>query len=246
MSQQVTVSRKIEFVGDANQEFNVTGDFAPARICETYNFTELALDETNKYTKTADAGGAVALASGGITLTTDGTDTDALTYAMGGIWWYPAKKPVCEMTFKVTPITTLSLFAGFTDAAAEATTLLPHGIVTATQTATATNSAGFLFDVLQTIGAKSNLNVVSSLTGGTKQYTQLALKYQLVAAAIVTVRVAVDVAGNANFYINGEQVGYHALATSTTLPLVPYFGIRNSGAAAHVATLRRVRCWCDI
>lgn len=242
MSQTVRIDRKLEIAGFGNNAQNVKGNLNPEKVFVDYHFTEKALDETNKYTVFIDTTGAVALASGGITLTTAATDALVTSYAMGGIWWYPAKNPVVEFRFKIDVITNVAIYAGFTDATTETSGLLPHAIVTAAQTATATNSAGFLFDTAQSL---SYFNRVSSITGPTKAFTQLASTRVPVAATNLTLRVAIDTDGGARYYWNGIEVGYKALATSTTVPLVPYFGIRNRTATAHVATLRYCRLWCD-
>lgn len=244
MSQTVYVDRAIKFQGDADQESNVLGNFAPNKVYKCYEFTELALDNTNLYTPYLDDTSTVALGSGGVLLTTAATDTKTATQTQGGIWWYPAKNPVVEMTFKIDVITNCAIYAGFSDAVSEASGLLPHGIVTATQTATATDSAGFLFDTRQSL---SYFNIVNSkAAGAAKAFTQLASSRVPVAATILILRVAIDTLGNARYYWNGDEAGYKALAVTTTTPLIPFFGIRNNTASAHVATLRRVRAWCDV
>jgi hypothetical protein len=241
MSQQVNIERKLKFTNWANNTPNVDGNFNPNGKYVSYDFTELALDETNKYSKYADAGGAVALASGGITLTTDGSDADALSYAMGGIWWYPAKNPVVEMRFKLNVVTTVAINCGFTDAVTEATQTLPFLISGTTVADTATNGAMFCFDTNQT----TDYWYIVNTNGGTQAGTILSSSYVPVANTDVTLRVKLDTAGNAYYFYNGIQVGYKALAVSSTTPLVGYFGIRNNSAAAHVATLKYCRYWCD-
>jgi hypothetical protein len=204
--------------------------------------TELALDDTNKYTPYLDTTSAIALASGGITLTTAGTDTKTCTQSQGGIWWYPAKNPVVEHTFSIDVITNVAIFAGFSDAVSEASSLLPFGLVTATLTDTCLDGAGFLFDTRQTL---SYFNIVNTIAG-TQAFTQLGSSYVPVAATTLRLRTAIDSDGKARYYWNGASVGSKTTAVTTTTPLVPFFGIRNNSAAAHVATLRRVEVWSDI
>jgi len=241
MGQQVKVSRELEFLGDANQEGNIKGNFAPKRKSITYDFMELALDDTNKYTPYLDTTSSIALADGGITLTTAATDTKTCSQSQGGIWWYPARNPMVEMTFQIDVITTVAIYAGFTDAVSEASSYLPFSLTTATLADKCTDGVGFLFDTNQTL---AYFNIVNTLDG-TEAFTQLSSSHVPVAATDITVRVAIDTAGNARYYWNGTECGYKALATTTTVPLVPYFGIRNNSDAAHVATLKRVRLWCD-
>lgn len=242
MSHKVVVGDSLEFVSEANNISNIKGNPAPEKLCVEYNFTELALDNTNKYTPYLDTTSTVALGSGGVVLTTAATDTKTCSQSQGGIWWYPAKNPVCEMTFKIDVITNVAIFAGFTDAVSEASSLLPFGITTATLTDTCTNGAGLLFDTLQTL---SYFNVVQT-NAGTQTFKQLASTYVPVANTNITVRTAIDSSGNARYYWNGQEVGYIPLAVAAATPLVPYVGIRNNSGTAHVLTLRRARCWCNV
>ena len=239
MSQDIRVQRRLTFSQDADQEPNTFGDFGPDRVSANYEYTELALDDTNKYTPFIDTTSAVALASGGITLTTAATDTKTCTQTQGGIWWYPNQAAAVEMKFRIDVITTVAIFAGFSDAVSEASGLLPFSITTATLTDTCTNGVGFLFDTNQTL---SYFNVVNT-NAGTEAFTQLASTRVPVAATDITIKVSLDTSGNARFYWNGTQVAYKASAVAAATPLVPFFGIRNNSAAAHVATLRRVRAW---
>ena len=242
MSQQVRVGGAIEFYGKAARYRNVKGDFDPERLMVEYNYLELALDNTNKYTPFLDTTSTVALGSGGLVLTTAATDTKTATQSQGGVYLYPAKNPAVEFKFQIDVITTVAIFVGLSDAVSEASSLLPFGLVTATLTDTCTDGVGFLFDTRQTL---AYFNVVNTLNG-TQAFTQLASTYVPVVATDLTLKVALDSSGNARFYWNGVQVGYKALAVTSTVPLVPFFGIRNNSAAAHVATLRYVRAWCDV
>lgn len=242
MSQQVSVSRNILLRGQAANTPNVEGDLNPDRKMVFYDFTELALDETNKYTKYVDTTSTVALASGGITLTTAATDTKTCSISCGGIWWYCAKNPSVEMRFQLDVVTTVAINAGFSDAVSEGTGALPFTINGTTITDTASNAAMFCFDTTQTNDYWYIVNTKANTEGG----TILASTYVPVAATDVTLKVSLDSSGNARYYYNGVSVGYKASATTAATPLIPYFGIRNNSAAAHVATLKYVRCWQDM
>ena len=242
MSQQVRVSRRLEFIGEAAQEANIFGYPGTSKICQEWNFTELVLDGTNKYTLYVDTTSTVAVGQYGALLTTAATDTKTDSIGCGGLFWRPAKNPVVEMTFALDVVTTVAINAGWNDAASEGSHLLPLLITTATLTDTATNAAMFVYDTNQTLAYWN----VANTNGGSQAFTQLASTYVPVAATYATVRVAIDTAGNAKYYYNGRETGYKALAVATTSLLVPYFGIKNETGTAHVATLRRVRAWCDV
>ena len=241
MGQQVKVYRDLQFLGNASRNPNISGNPNPDKVCVSYEFTELALDNTNKYTPYLDTTSTVALGSGGVLLTTAATDTKTCTQTQGGIWWYPAKNCIVEMKFRIDVITNVAIYAGFSDAVSEASSLLPFGLVTATLTDTCTDGAGFLLDTRQTLAYFDVVNTKNSAGA----FTQLASTRVPVAATDLTLRVAIDTSGNARYYWNGEEVGYKASAVTSTTPLIPFFGIRNNNASAHVATLRYVRLWQD-
>jgi len=241
MPRQIKITDELEFRGDAQEAANVKGNFALQRIMREWNYQELALDDTNQYTPYLDGTSSIALASGGITLTTAATDTKTCTQSQGGIWWYPAKNPVVEQTFQIDVITTVAIFAGFNDAVSEASSLLPFGLVTDTLTDTCSNGAGFLFDTRQTL---NYFNVVNT-KAATEGFTQLASTRVPVAATNLILRTEINSDGDATFIWNGVKVGVKTSAVTSTTPLIPFFGTRNNSDAAHVATLRRVRCWQD-
>ena len=243
MSHNVYVDDTLVFGAEAKTKINTIGPVDSDKIFKEYNFRELLMNATNDYTVELDTDSTIAVGSGGAVFTTLATDTRVANLGIGAVRWYPASSPIVEMKFKISLITTVAIYAGFNDAATEASTYLPHGITSSTHTATATDSAGFLFDTLQTL---KYFNVVNSLAAGSaKAFTQLASTYVPVADTYITIRVAIDTSGNARYWYNGVPVGYKATAVTSTTPLVPFFGIRNNGAAAHVGTLRYVRVWCD-
>ena len=241
MSDNVICDGRIDLRSKALTNRNVRGNLNPEKIMVEYNFTDLALDNTNKYTPFLDTTSTVALGSGGLVLTTAATDTKVATQTQGGIWWYPAKNCIVEMKFRIDVITNVAIYVGFSDAVSEASSLLPFGIVTATLTDTCTDGAGFLFDTRQT---NAYFNVVNT-KNGTEAFTQLGSTRVPVAATDLILRVAIDTTGKAIYYWDGLAVGIKANAVSTTVPLIPFFGIRNNNASAHIATLRYVRLWQD-
>jgi hypothetical protein len=240
--QQIKVFRNLVFAGDANHDRNVEGNINPDRIMREWNFKELALDETNQYTKYVDTSSAVALANGGITLTTAATDTKTCSYGFGGLNVMAAKKPYVEFKFQIDLKTNVAINVVLNDAVSEGTGALPFTISGTTITATATNGVGFCFDTNQTTARFYAVQVnATSQTGLLLSATQA----PFAAATDITLGIELDTAGNATYFINGKAVWYKALAVTAATPLVPYFGIRNNSAAAHVATVRLVRLWED-
>jgi hypothetical protein len=239
MSQEVNVNRRISFIGDADQEANIRGHISPEKLFTEYNFTELALDGTNKYTMYLDTTSTVASGAGGALLTSAATDTKTCSISCGGVFWYPANSPTCEWKFKIDVITTVAIFVGFNDAVSEGSGALPFLINGTTIGDTATDGAGFCFDTTQTTDYWYIVNTKNGTQGG----TLLAATYVPVAATQVTLRVSIDTSGNAYYYYNGVQVGSKASAVTSTIPLVPFIGIRNNSGTAHILTARYCRVW---
>lgn len=242
MSDQVKVDRHLVFQGPANYTRNVKGDMNPTRIFREWNFKELALDETNQYTKYVDGTSAVALADGGITLTTAASDTKTCSYAFGGLFIRPTKNPTVEFKFQLDVITTVAINAVLTDATAEGTGALPFTISGTTISDNVANALGFCFDTNQGTVRWYIVNCNANANAGT---LLAAAQAPFVAATDVTQRIAIDTSGNVRYYYNGVSVGYKALAVATTSLLCPYIGIRNNTATAHVAKVRYVRLWED-
>ena len=243
MSHKVYVGDSIELKEEANQKVNFKGYFNPNKIMKEWNFKELALDETNQYTKFIDTTSAVALANGGITLTTAATNTKTCSYAFGALRVLCAKNPVVEFKLQLDVITTVAVNAVLTDALTEASGALPFTISGTTISDTATDAVGFCLDTEQTTDRYYIVNTATGTQGGT---LLSAAEAPWVAATDITVRIMLDTSGNAKYFYNERQVGYKATAVTSTVALAPYVAIRNNSAAAHVLTLRYVRLWEDV
>jgi len=241
--QTVDISQFLRFRGAGDYNLNLKGNLNPHKIFREWNFKELALDETNQYTKYIDSTSAVALADGGITLTTAATNSKTCSYAFGGIHVLCAKKPVVEFKFQLDDITNVAINALLSDAVSEASNTLPFAIDGTTITDTATSAAGFCFDTAQTTDRFYIVNTKAGADAGT---LLTAVQAPFAAATDITVRIELDASGNAHYYFNGKDVGYKANAVTVATALVPYFGIKNMNASAHVATLRYVRLWEDV
>ncbi|MFA5378359.1 MAG: hypothetical protein WC455_21575 [Dehalococcoidia bacterium] len=242
MSQQIQVQRSLDFRGSAANNRNVIGPMNPDRIFMEYNFMEKALDATNRYTSYLDTTSTVALGDGGLLLTTAATDTKTASMSAGPEGIYPSRNPVVEMKFKLDVVTTVAINCGFSDENDEGSGVLPFLISGTTVADTATNGALFCFDTNQTTDRWYIVNTKAGTQGG----TLLGAAYAPVADTYVTLRVALDSSGNAYYYYNGVRVGYKASATTSTAAHIPYFGIRNNTATAHIATLRYIRLWQDV
>ncbi len=252
MSQQVTVSRRLEFKGDANQEANVRGNFATEKCYIYDDFT--GADISTYWTQVEDNGGTVAIGTtaavagsgsavnGSFTITTGGTDDDrGMLY--GSLNFIAEKNPVMEARVKISRITLASFGVGFSDAVTEGDNVQPFSVNGTTVTDTASNGAAIVFDTDADDDYFWIVNSNATSQGG----NVLGSQYVPVADTYVTLRVAIDSAGNADYFINGVQVGHKALAVAITsaATLCPYVSCINRAGAALVLTCDYIRCWQD-
>ncbi len=242
MSQQLKVSQFFHIMGGADYGLNMKGNLNPHKIFREWNFKELALDTTNQYTTFIDGTSAVALADGGLTLTTAATDAKTCSYAFGGLFVRCTKNPVVEFKFQIDDIANVAINAVLNDATTELTGVLPFLIDGTTITDAVTNGVGFAFDTKQDTDRFYIVNCNANTNAGT---LLTAAQAPFAVATNITVRVALDTAGNALYYFNAKKVGYKTLAVATTGLFAPYIGIRNNNASAHVLKLRYVRLWED-
>lgn len=113
----------------------------------------------------------------------------------------------------ISALTSQCIFFGLSDAD---TLLSAFTRTTTTTTANATNGVGFLQDAAST---NTHLYAVAVNAGGSPQ--SVALGVDVDTAKYHTYRVEIDALGNANFFIDGLQVGTILLAVATTALLTP-------------------------
>lgn len=131
--------------------------------------------------------------------------------------WKPnAGGLVMQARVKISAITNISLFVGFTDQVGTLEAPINSAASANTITTTATDAVGFFFDTSMTddyfwiAGVKAD-------TDATHANTNVAP----VAATWVVLRVEVDASGNGRFFIDGAYVGAVVNATTATVALTP-------------------------
>lgn len=181
----------------------------------------------------AAAAPAISAAAGGMVRGTTGAGAGA-SMAVNGVqlhselnWKANAGGLVMEAKVKLSAITTQQLFVGFTDqvAALEAPIIGAgggDGITT-----NATDAAGFLFDTTMTTTKFWCVGVANDVDG-----TSVNSGIAPVAATYNTLRVEIDTAGTATFYIDGVLVGTVATAVTPTVALTPVIAGFSRAAAS--------------
>ena len=210
---------------------------SPSKAVLFDDFTNNGLD-TNVWLATEGTDSATsvgAVVSGGIggvlRLTTGdaGTglaaDTEQITHKQ--LQWQASNGGLAfEARLKISAITTMWMYIGFTDTVAAALEA-PFTISTVTYTSNATDAVGFLFDTgataatIRCVGVKNDVD-------GTHVNTGLAP----VADKYATYRIEIDASGNANFFRNGIVVGYVANAVTAGADLTPTISVSKLSVAA--------------
>lgn len=151
------------------------------------------------------------------------------------------RKLVFQTRVKLSAITGISLFCGFTDQIAALEAPFESAASADTVTSNATDAVGFLFD---TDMATDNIWLC-----GVKNNTDAALQNSGLAFAadtFKTLRVEVDANEIATFFIDGVQVGTAMTGALTkTVALTPVISAFSQGAASRDVTLDYIHCAAD-
>jgi len=244
MSQQVKVERTIQFVGDANQEANVEGNFLTKRACRVDWFDQKALDETNGYTITVGgASDAVAVSGGGVigvTMLTGTGDNEVEYFAATPLVFDVTQNPALETKINVADVSGSFFFFGFSDAVTETTPNSTIDYADGTLAATATDAVGFICDGDK---ASSKLYCAYVGTGITVGVIDTGIVWTDGVSHVL--RVEIDSSCGARWYVDGTQVGYKATAC-TDVPLCAMFNAGNREAAANSIYARYLAKFQDI
>lgn len=261
--QQSTINRDKPWNGDANVAPEVRANFRKTandidRLYEGLDIQnkcisfddflgDVLADQWNAPTKGTDAqtvAPAITAAAGGTVTMVTGDDA-AADMATNGValnselnWKAGQGNLVLEARVKVSAITAVQLFVGFTDTKALE---FPVNVGAADAlTTTATDAVGFTFDT----GADTDkiwLVGVANNTDATAQNSALAY----VADTYKILRVEVTDAGVATFYIDNTQVGTAMTgAVTTTVALTPVVAAY-SGAASRTVTVDYIMVSAD-
>lgn len=121
-----------------------------------------------------------------------------------------------EARVKISAITTVALFVGFTDQIGSLEAPITSAASADTITTNATDAVGFMFDTAMStdtiwlVGVKNDVDA-------TKANSAVAP----VADTWITLKVELDTSGNATFYINGAKKGTVSAAVTATVALTP-------------------------
>lgn len=208
---------------------------------------DLILDEWNVCLGSdAQAAGAISVGiRGGVARLTSGnnsgTASDDIAMLNSGLNFLAAQGGVgLEVRLRMnTAVTGGTMGVGFTDVqSATGSTEEPSSISGTTQTTTATDGAGLLYDTAQTTdqwyswAVKNDTDTASTISG----VAPVADTYQIL-------RVEIDASGALTTFINDVQVHSVAAAITTTALLTPYVYVNATTTASVVVDIDYAAVW---
>lgn len=221
-------------LGDLGSVVTMYDDFLGKAIGATWDVQKGSDGSAANFAFNAATSGTVRATTGagaGGTMAVNGVQLD---HALN--WVASQGNLVFEAKVKISAITNISVYVGFTDqlAALEA----PVTLSGTTFTTNATDAVGFLFDTNATTATIRCVGVANDVDA-TMQNTGLAY----VAATYKTFRIEISSAGVATFYIDGVQVGTGMTgAVTTSIPLTPVVSGFATAAASRTIDVDYILC----
>ena len=254
MSQQVRVSKDLQFVGTAKHTDNVEGPMSLHMVTFCDDFLGVALDSTNDWTVAGVNSGTAAIAAPHMmTLTTGAADDDDVDVA-SALNWYGQYNACLEVRARIDDVDKTAINIGFSDATGEAADKIPMMLsgATPTLTSTASDFVGFCHDADATTTVMTGVSVKGDADGA------LISGAAETDASWFTVRVELIDNGtttDAVFYYNAsgneispadDRLGIELDAVTRTTPLCIYIGLINHGEdAANTLDVDYVKAWQD-
>jgi len=212
-----------------------------AAVVRFDDFLGKALDTTNDWTVAGVNSGTAAInvAIGGhVRITTGAADDDDVDFASDLEW--EAQKSCClEVRIANNDVDKLAFAVGFSDATGEAADKIAMMMSLAALNSVADDFVGFIWDpdcTLDTIRAVAVKNAVDQTVLNTGKV--------LTDELFVVLRVELDAAGNADFYVDGVHKGKLPKCITTTDDLCIYIGVINHGEdAANTADVDYIKAW---
>lgn len=220
--------------GDHGMNSTLMDDFLGKAIGATWDLQKGSDGATVNFAFNAQIGGAVRATTGagaGVSYAANGVQID---HALN--WRAQNGNLVFETKVKLSAITTIALYVGFTDQLA--TLEMPMTLSGGTLTTTATDAVGFLFDTAATAATYKICGVANDVDA-----TFQDIGVAPTAATYETLRVEVTAGGSALFFRNGVQVGsLVAGAVTPSIPLTPVVACFTRSAASANVDLDYILC----
>ena len=244
MSVNVRVEKSIEFTpGAASRQANVLGPLQEKKKHFKDHFIGDALD-TNLWTATLPGTSdtiAISEVAGGEVLITTGTVDDDSCMLSTAIIWNGTRNAVAEARITMDDVSGTALFVGFTDAKDEANNSIAIHYAADALTTVATEAVGFVIDADHATSSIMCASVDSDVDG-----TPVDTAIDWADGETRNLRISIDTAGKAIFYINGTPVAQIAAAvTAATLLCFTVQAMTRANDGANTVQFRRVDIYGD-
>ena len=175
-------------------------------------------------------------------ITTDTTDNET-SFLAGPLCWEDDQNAIAEFRVKVTDVSAVCLYVGFSDATFESTPDMPIDYSGGTLAAAATNAVGIVMDGDDTVNGASSI-VGVGVNGGVLE-TAIDSGTDWADGEWHTLRIELDPDGDAVFYLDGTSFGYMSTAITSATALCIIIAVANRGTAAETVYVDRVDGWQD-
>ena len=243
MPRQLFIDDELEF-RDKTHQTNVKGPMQEAKVHFHDHFTDDTLSTDKWLATVTNHTIAVNHATNRhcVLFTTDTTDNEA-SFLATPLCWEDDQNAIAEFRIKVSDVSAVCLYVGFSDATFEATPDMPIDYSGGTLAAAATNAVGIVMDGDDTVNGASSI-VGVGVNGGTLE-TAIDSATDWADGEWHTLRVELNPDGDAVFYLDGASFGYMATALTSATALCIIIAVANRGSAAETIYADRVDGWQD-
>lgn len=250
MSQQVRVERDLKFKGVASHTDNVEGRFSTREVIHKDDFLGLAIDTTNDYTNTADAGNTATIVAPHLLRLTKDTDNEGINIATG-VCFYGNYNPACEARVRINDVTATCFNFGFNDAVDDQ----PPAASTGAKVLTMTASDAVLWH-FDTDCTTSNWLGVSNYNGAENGAVHDSAHTEA-NASWATLRIELEKRGtliDARYYLNTagkainpitDFVGYEANAVKAGVALCVMAGLEGRDTGTDTVDIDYIKIWSE-
>jgi len=244
MSVNVRVEKSLEFVtGAASRQANVLGPLQEKKKHFKDHFTDDTLDTSRWAVSVPGTSDTIAISevAGGECLITTGTVDDDSCMIATAIIWNGTRNAVAEARITMDDVSGTALFVGFSITKSESNNSIAIHYAADALTTVATEAVGFVIDADHATSSIMCASVDSDVDG-----TPVDTGVDWADAETRNLRVSIDTAGKAIFYINGTPVAQIAAAvTAATLLCFTVQAMTRANDGANTVQFRRVDIFGD-
>jgi hypothetical protein len=244
MSVNVRVEKSLEFVtGAATRQANVIGPLQEKKKHFQDHFTDDDLDTFRWAVSVPGSSDSIAISevAGGECLITTGTVDDDSCMIAGAIIWNGSKNATCAARITIDDVSGTGLFVGFSDAKSESNNSIAVHYPADVLTTVASTAVGFVIDA-----DHATSSIMCATVNGDTDGTPVDTGVDWADGETRDLRVSIDTAGKAIFYINGAPVAQVASAvTAATLLCFTVQAITRANDGANTVQFRRLDVWGD-